>query len=124
MIESCLNPGLWHGKLALRVPGLLEVTMTCNRKSANLAASLIVVLGAVLVPSYAQSQCNATTIQGSYGFRFSSFFIPRSGLLANSFPNAQAGRIVFAPDGTLTGSQKGNVGGSPSEFTFTGTYSV
>jgi len=48
----------------------------------------------------------------------------RSSASANSFPNAQAGRIVFAPDGTLTGSQQGNVGGVPNEPTFAGTYSV
>jgi hypothetical protein len=108
----------------------MEITMTYNRTFAILVVSLIVVVGDLLLPSYAQGQCNAATVQGSYGFRFSSFFIPRSSLLANSFPNAEAGRIVFTPnsaaslDGTLTGSQKGNVGGGPSEFTFTGTYSV
>jgi hypothetical protein len=108
--------------------------MTNNGKFATLVLSLIVAVGTVLLPSYAHGQCNAATIQGSYGFRLNVLFAPGAGKsqlpIASFIPGAQAGRIVFtpssstSPDGTLTGSQQGNVGGVPNEPTFAGTYSV
>jgi hypothetical protein len=87
-----------------------------------------------LLPSDAYGQCNAATIQGIYGFKLNVLFAPGDGTtpkpIASMVPGAEAGRIVFTPsssaslDGTVTGSQKGNVGGVPNDGTFTGTYSV
>jgi hypothetical protein len=111
--------------------------MTYKGKFTTLVVSLVAVIATVLLPAQAHGQtCNAATIQGSYAFRFSGFFGPgpapsATQLNIGSFsPGAQAGRIVFTPnsptssDGTLTGSQAGNIGGVPTENTFTGIYSV
>jgi hypothetical protein len=113
---------------------LLEVTMTHNRKCATLVVSLIVVVGTVLLPSYAHGQCNAATIEGAYGYRFNVLFAPGVGKtqlnVASFIPGAEAGRILFtpssstSPDGAVTGSEQGNIGGIPNAATFTGTYSV
>jgi hypothetical protein len=110
--------------------------MKPNRTFATLVLSLIALVCIILLPSPAYAQgCSAATIAGSYGYRFSVLFAPPGRvtlpLKIDSFiPGAQAGRIVFTPnsstssDGTVTFSQKGNVGGVPSEATSTGSYSV
>jgi hypothetical protein len=99
--------------------------MKHNRKFTT---SLIFAVVMLLLPFHVHGQCSAATIQGNYGFGFSSFFDNRPGTLGQAIPNAQAGRISFtatsSTDGTLTGAQSGAVGGAPSDFTFTGTYSV
>jgi hypothetical protein len=107
--------------------------MQPKTKLATLVMSLIVV--GTLLPSHAYGQaCNATTIAGSYGLRYSYFLFSGPGRVAlptgSSVPAGAAGRIVFTPnsptseEGTLTGFQNGNDGGSPLFFEFTGTYSV
>jgi hypothetical protein len=108
----------------------LEVTMTSHGKFSTLVLSLIVVVGTMLLPAYAHGQCNAASIQGSYGFKLNVLFAPGNGKdqppIASYVPGTEAGRIVFTPsssastDGTLTGSQQGNIGGFPNELTFTG----
>jgi len=110
--------------------------MKSNGTFASLILSLVVVVCTVLLSSHAYAQaCNATTLAGSYGYRFSALFAPprpvNALLKMGSFiPGAQAGRIVFNPnsstssDGTLAAFQEGNIGGIPSGVSFTGSYSV
>jgi hypothetical protein len=91
--------------------------------------SLAVILTAMLLPSFVQAQCSAATIQGAYSYQFHGVLLntnaPQSPV---DQPNAQAGRIQFTATsgsgGTLTGSQRGNLGGAPSSRTFTGVYTV
>jgi len=77
--------------------------------------------------------CDATTIAGSYGFRFNLLFTsapiqPKTFLHLDAFePGALAGQIVF--DSTtnppsISGFRAGNTGGHPVSSTFIGTYSV
>src|SRR5437867_943240 len=75
--------------------------------------------------------CDATTIAGSYGFRFNLLFSPISSthasvLTMGSFePGALAGQIVFdSATNSISGFRAGNTGGHPVASTFTGTYSV
>jgi hypothetical protein len=98
------------------------------KQSRKFATSLIFAVGTLLLPSHVHGLCSATTIEGSYGYGFSSLFAGHPGTVGQSLPNAQAGRISFtatsSSEGTLTGSQSGAIAGFPSDRTFTGTYSV
>jgi hypothetical protein len=85
------------------------------------------------VAKKAPTSCDATTIAGSYGFRFNLLFTtapiqPKTFLHIDAFePGALAGSIVF--DSTtnppsISGFRAGSTGGHPVSSTFVGTYSV
>ena len=100
-------------------------------KFASLFALLIALLGALCVPSRAEAACSASTIAQSYGFRFDGFVGPSNSVpvkLPAFVPEAVAGEISFTAtsdsEGTLSGSESGNIGGVVFRLTFTGTYTI
>ncbi len=99
---------------------------------ANTSASPLQIVGEG-VAKRTPVTCDATTIAGSYGFRFNLFFTtaptqPKTFLHLSAFEaGALTGRIVF--DSTtnppsISGFRAGNTGGRPVSSTFSGTYSV
>jgi hypothetical protein len=107
--------------------------MTNERKLATLITLSVAAVCAVLTPTRAQATCDATTIEGNYGFRLHelrSGSIPPSGVLLSlgQFSwGAFAGQMVFDPaTGTVTGFRTGNEGGVAltNSFTSQSTYSV
>lgn len=100
-------------------------------KLASLLALSITLVGALCVPSKANTACRATTIAGTYGFRGNGF----GGGDGNDaervpafFPSAATGEISFTATshtgGTLSGSESLSFGGLQFSLTFTGTYTV
>jgi hypothetical protein len=105
--------------------------MTYDRKLATLITSLVTLICSTLIPARTFAACDATAIQGSYGYRLNTLFGPLASQhfdpLGSFFPSAFAGRIVFDSTTTppsISGSRIGNSGGQPQSRTFTGTYSV
>jgi hypothetical protein len=100
-------------------------------KFASLLALLIALLGALYVPSRADAECTAATIENTYGYHSDGLSGPTTAtaLKVSSFvPVSVVGEVSFtatsATGGTLSGFQNISFGGLQFQPTFTGTYTV
>jgi hypothetical protein len=101
-------------------------------KFASLLALLIVLLGALCVPSRADAACTAATVGNTYGFHGDGFGgggATHTALKVSAFvPSAAVGEVSFIAtsdtEGTLSGSETLSFGGLHFPLTFTGTYTV
>jgi len=108
--------------------------MTYKRRLATLMTALIAAAYAVLIPTRAHAQCDATSIRGNYGFKIHELVVdpahPGHLVIGTFVPAAFVGQMVFNPaTGQVTGFRTGNEGGMPKMNTLNtttdpSTYSV
>jgi hypothetical protein len=112
-------------------PNLEDTPMIRKTKSATLLAFSVALLGTICVPSRAEAECTAATIENTYGFHFDGLVGPTTSTalkVASFVPAAGVGEISFTPTsdtgGTISGSESLSFGGLQFQPTFTGAYTV
>jgi hypothetical protein len=89
-------------------------------------AALVAACAAPLVaPEVASAAgCTNRSLAGTYGYQTSGWFTPPTPPGAALAPFAETGEIVFAADGTVSGSGSLAFGGLIAAHTFTGTFEI